>query len=82
MRIAINPITVTTDNGDVVCSEAEVSVAVSNSVAIRIVPVDDEGIEYPLAATGVVGATDQPDIAEFFDAVGTAVSVLVSGRGL
>ena len=83
MRITLsNPITVSTDNGDVSCSEAEISVAVSNSVAVRIVPVDVDGNEYPDAATGVVGTGDQDDISTFMDEVSAAVTVLIANRGL
>lgn len=78
MRLQITPITV----DEAVCNEAEVSVAVSSSVAIRIVPVDGTGTEYPEAAVGIVGTSDQPDIAAFLTAVGNATQELMSERGV
>ena len=82
MRISISPITVTTDDGDVVCSEAEVSVAVSTSVAMRIVPIDPAGLEHSDAAVGIVGTNEQNDIAAFLDAVTAASAVLLTNRGV
>jgi hypothetical protein len=81
MRINLNA-TVDTEDGPVQCSEAEVSVAVSNSVAIRIVPVDGGGNEYPLSAIGVVGTSDQEDIAQFMSAVTSATIDLLEQRGI
>lgn len=78
MRIAINPIMI----NDIECSEAEVSVAISSSVAIRVVPVDAGGIEYPDAFMGVVGTTAEEDILTFFNSVSNAVSTLLGGRGI
>lgn len=81
MRIAAySPVTVTTDNGDVSCSEFEASVAISNSVAVRLVPVGPDGTEYPEQATGVVGDSSQADISEFMGAVAAALTTLVHGR--
>lgn len=83
MRISLsNPIIVTTDGGNISCSEAEISVAVSNSVAVRIVPVDADGNEYLMSATGVVGTVEQEDIATFMDEVASAVTMLISNRGM
>lgn len=81
MRIAIKPVTVETEAGPVTCSEAELSVAVSNSVAMRLVPVDGSGNEYPADSLGIVGDSSAPDIARFLDAVKSASEVLVEGRG-
>lgn len=81
MRIAIKPVTVETEIGPVICSEAEVSVAVSNSVAMRLVPVDGSDNEYPAASLGIVGDSSASDIAQFLDAVKSASVVLVEGRG-
>jgi hypothetical protein len=78
MRITISPITI----GDKTCVEAEVSAAISSTAAIRVVPVDTDGIEYPEAAIGVVGGTDQPDMADFITAVEQALTKLTSGRGI
>jgi hypothetical protein len=78
MRLPITPITV----NDVTCSEAVVSVAVSSSVAVRIVPVDADNVEYLDAATGIVGTADQPDIAAFIAVVSDATSALITARGI
>lgn len=77
MRIAITPITV----DDVLCSEAEVSVAVSSSVAMRAVPVDADGNEHPDATIGVVGDASAPDIAAFLAQVSEAAGQLLEARG-
>lgn len=78
MRLAMNPITI---DGNV-CTEAEVSVAVSNTTAVRVVPVDDNGTEYPDAALGIVGGPDEPDVAAFLATVATAATTLLAARGL
>lgn len=83
MRISLStPIIVTTEDGDVVCNEVETSIAISNSVAVRLVPVDINGIEYSNFATGIVGTSDQEDIAIFMEETRAALEVLISNRGL
>jgi hypothetical protein len=82
MRITVNPITVDTDSGPVVCTEAEVSVAVSSSVAMRLVPVDSSANLYPDQAQGIVGTGDDADIATFLATVAEASRVLAVGRGI
>lgn len=77
MRIEINPITV----NDVLCSEVEVSVAVSSSVALRAVPVDTEGNEHPDGTIGVVGDASQEDVATFLAQVSAAAGQLLEARG-
>jgi hypothetical protein len=80
MRIDLNPaVTVTTDDGPVTCNVGKVSLAASDNLAIRVVPVDDDGVEYPAASIAVVGA-DRPDTEALMDAIGRLVSVLVKGR--
>lgn len=78
MRLPISPITV----DDTVCTEAEVSAAISSSVAIRVVPVDADGVEHPNGALGVVGTADQPDVAAYLEAVTAATANLLTGRGI
>lgn len=78
MRIPFGPITVE----DKVCTEAEVSVAVSSTVAMRVVPVDGEGVEHPDGAVAVVGGDDVADIAVFLSAVRDAAIALLDGRGV
>lgn len=78
MRIPFGPVTVE----DQVCSEAEVSVAVSSTVAMRVVPVDGEGVEHPDAAVSVVGGDDVADVAVFLSAVRDAAIALLEGRAV
>lgn len=78
MLIPISTITVE----GVPCNTANISVAVSSSTAIRVVPTDAAGNEYPDAAMGIVGDSSQADIATFMDAVAAAATVLVAGRGI
>ncbi len=82
MQIVVNPIIVPTESGDVSCTIAEVSVAVSNSTAIRLVPVGPDSTEYPDAALGIVGSYGEPDITAFMNAVQVAVTTLAHDRGL
>jgi hypothetical protein len=77
MRVSINPITI----GDITCTEVEVSVAVSNNTAIRAVPVDSEGTQYPDNPIAVVGRQGTPDIDAFMNKVAAAVQELLAGRG-
>ena len=78
MRLPILPIYI--DGTE--CTEADVSLALSSSVAIRVVPVDAYGVEYPAAAVGVVGDPTQPDIAAFFAAVSAATTELLAARSI
>lgn len=78
MILPIKPLEV---NG-VVCTSANTSIAISDSVAIRIVPRADDGTEFPEAAVGVVGTRDQADIAAFMDAVALAAEDLLEYRGI
>ncbi len=80
MRIIVHPITVETESGPVSCTEADVSVAVSSSVAMRLVPIDGAGIQYPDQAVGIVGDNQQADIATFLATVADASKVLADGR--
>jgi NACalpha-BTF3-like transcription factor len=82
MKININTVNIETEDGNVACSEAEVSVAISNSVAMRIVPVDANGTEYPNNALGVVGDMSQEDIALFMAQVASAAADLMGARGI
>jgi hypothetical protein len=54
------------------------SLAVSESVALRVVPVDSEGVEHPEATITVVGKSG--DVEELLLTVKTAVEKLVEGR--
>lgn len=73
MRIDISPVTI---DGSV-CAQVELSVAVSNSVAIRAVPVDEDGNEYPEAALAVVGDGSDPAIAAFMEQVAAGAAALL-----
>lgn len=81
MRIQIKPTTVQTETGSAVCTEAEVSVALSNSVAIRVVPVDGSGTEHPEAFTGVVGTPEMDAaIADYVSSVTALTEALVNAK--
>jgi hypothetical protein len=77
MRIAIQPVTVE----DAVCVEADASVAVSSTVAVRVVPVDPDGGAHPEASFGVVGGADDPATAAFLATVAEATGALLTERG-
>lgn len=76
----INIPTITVD-GDT-CSQARVSCAVSDSVAIRVVPIDHNGKERPEATQGIVGGRDDQAIAAFLDGLTVAIENLVEIRGI
>lgn len=82
MRIQISPVTVNAENGSVLCEEAEVSVAVSNSTAVRLVPVGPDGTEYPDAAMGIVGDSGDADVAAFMATMTTATATLAAVKGI
>jgi uncharacterized protein (UPF0210 family) len=77
MRIQINPVEV----DGVVTDVAEVSVAVSSSVAVRVVPVVD-GVPVESAGFGVVGRVGDESTDHFLAAVADAVQVLLAERGV
>jgi hypothetical protein len=77
MRVHIKPVEVDGQFTDV----GEVSVAVSSSVAVRVVPVVDD-VPVESAAFGVVGASGQPDVDVLLGAMGEALSVFLEGRGV
>jgi hypothetical protein len=77
MRVSIKPVEVdgvTTDVG-------EVSVALSSSVAVRVVPVVDD-VPVESAGFGVVGVEGQSDTDVLLAAVGDALGVFLAGRGV
>lgn len=76
MNITILPI----DIDGQTATEGIISVAVSESVAIRIVPIIG-GIEYAEYALGLVGSDETPDTVALLEAVRNAVQSFVSGRG-
>lgn len=73
MRIPISGVEV---DGKV-CVEVEVSVAVSNSVAVRAVPVDADGVEYPDHALAVVGDGSDERIGQFMAQVAAGAAALL-----
>jgi hypothetical protein len=77
MRVSIKPIEVEGQVTEV----AEVSVALSSSVAIRVVPVVDD-VPVESAGFGVVGSRGQSDTDALLGAVGEALSVFLEGRGV
>jgi uncharacterized protein (UPF0210 family) len=77
MRVSISPVEV---NG-VVTDVAEASVAVSSSVAVRVVPVVD-GVPVESAGFGVVGRVGDESTDHFLLSVADAVQVLLAERGV
>lgn len=83
MRIAINPVTVATDDGNVTCVEASVSCAVTASAAIRLTPLGPDGTAYLDADMPIVipaGSGRAEDVA-FMSAVASAVATLAQAKG-
>lgn len=77
MNIEIRPINI----DDKIAVEGVISVAVSDSVAIRIVPIID-GVEHPDHALGLVGTADSDDTVTLLAAVRDAVQTFATGRGV
>lgn len=81
MIINIKPVEVE----GVVCTTAVVNVAMSESVAIRLVPcatVDGEAKQYPEASLAILGTPEDADIAAFFAGVVDQVQILAESRNL
>jgi hypothetical protein len=77
MRVHILPIEVEGQVTDV----AEVSLALSSSVAIRVVPVVDD-VPVESAGFGLVGSVGQADVDVLMASVGDALAVFLTGRGV
>lgn len=77
MRVHILPIEVEGQVTDV----AEVSLALSSSVAVRVVPVVD-GVPMESAGFGLVGSVGQADVDALMSAVGEALQAFLAGRGV
>lgn len=77
MNISIRPIQIDGRTA----TEGTISVALSDSVAIRIVPVID-GVEQPDHALGLVGTADTDDTTVLLAAVRDAVQTFATGRGV
>lgn len=76
MRLPISPITV----DDTVCTEAEVMLAFSDSIALRADPVGADGTVFQSHTISIVGGPESVDVATFIDTVKAAMVVLISGR--
>lgn len=78
MRISIDELTI----DGVTCTEAEVSVAISSSVAVRIVPgatIDGVWTEFPSHAGSLVGTPeDVPELIALMEAVASTLFTAVS----
>jgi hypothetical protein len=85
MRIQITPKKITLPDGtEVTVKEADVSIAMTNSAAVRVVPVTNEGEEVPSAAWSVLipqnkAMWTQQD-QQFMQQVTVAVRQLVNGK--
>lgn len=81
MRVTLStPIIVSTESGDVSCTEAETMLAFSDSIALRADPVGPDGTVYQSGVVSVVGGSEIADIATFIDTVKAAMVVLITGR--
>lgn len=78
MRITIPAVVV----DGITCTEGEASLSVSTSVALRVVPVDADGIEYPAATITVVGNSGSEDIAQLVSTVKDAVETVITERSV
>jgi hypothetical protein len=70
--------TVETEDGPIECFEGNASVAISSSIAVRIVPVGPDGTEYPEDAFSFVGSLDAEDIENILAQVKLALEELVN----
>ena len=77
MKINIKPVTL--EDGTV-CSEGRLSAALSDSVAIRVVPVDPDGVEHPEATQSVVGGPDDYAVAAFQDVIKPYFETLIKSK--
>lgn len=77
MQVSIRPIDI---EGQTITT-ATVSVAATDSVAVRLVPTD--GVtEWPDHAVGLVGVAGDTDADALLAAVAAAVQTFVTGRGV
>jgi hypothetical protein len=85
MRVDIPTVKVQTPSGEVLCKQADVSFALSESVAMRVVPVGPDGTEYPEATQAMlIPARDSmrdPQMKAFWNAIGNAAKNLLRDRG-
>lgn len=70
--------TVETEEGVIECSEANASIAISSSIAVRLVPIDSNGNEYPEAASSLVGTLDADNFQELASQIKLALEELVN----
>lgn len=83
MIVDTGPTSVTRNDGTVVvCHKADVSMAMSDSVAMRIVPIAPDGTPYPEAAQAlIIPAAEEsqtPYMREFFSSVADAVHTVLA----
>jgi hypothetical protein len=77
VRINFNS-TVETEEGVIECFEANASIAISSSIAIRLVPIDSNGQEYPESASSLVGTLDADNLQELASHIKIALEDLVN----
>jgi len=82
MIVDIQPITVSNDTDSFVCSTARVTIAMSDSVAIQLIPIDSQGNEHPLFSKGIVGTSTSEDLSDFFTNVYAELIKLLDSKGL
>lgn len=81
MLVDIRAITLSDEVGAPVCTKAKVMVAVSDSIAVQIIPVDSNGVEHPNESKGIVGNQSTVDLQNFYNEVEQAVINLISAKG-
>lgn len=78
MIVDIPKLDITTPTGTVACRSADVSIAISDSVAMRVVPIGPDGTQFPAEARSVLIPGDgrdnerDPQMRQFLAAVQVA----------
>lgn len=82
MLVDIRAIVLSDEDGAPVCTKAKVNLAISDSIAMQIIPVDSNGTPYPGSSKGIVGVSSLPELEEFYTDIQAAVVRLLSAKGL
>ena len=82
MQINITTTIIETENGSIPCSVANVFLAVSDSLALQLIPVDQNGHTYPESSIGFVGTVDDVATYNLIEGVRELISSFVSEKGL
>ena len=82
MQVNITPIQIDTENGSVTCPTAKAFVAASDSLALRLVPIDSDGLEYPEHDISIVGSSNDQVIIGFLTDLEGLIHTLLESKGL